>query len=59
MAKVAIGARVDVLLQQGIEDIARRENRSVSVVIGEMVAGGLNRYRVGGWSAINKKEAKK
>lgn len=57
-AKLAVGARIDEGLHKELLNIAETEKRSVSVVMGEMIAGGISNYKNGGWSAINKKDGK-
>lgn len=55
MAKQAVGARIEKGLYDELRTIAQQENRSVSVVVGEMVAGGVRAYKRGGWPAVNRK----
>lgn len=50
--KVTVGCRVSAEVRERLEAVAKKEKRSPSMVMSEMLTEGLRRYEKGGWNAI-------
>ena len=53
VTKIQAGFRCDSDVYDDVKDIADRENRSISEVLAAMVAAQVQRYKQGGWLALN------